>query len=204
MSGDPRFWNMIARRYARRPLSDEAAHAEKLRLTRARLAPEDRIVELGCGTGTTALALAPHVARIEAWDISPAMIGIAREKGAGVENVAFHVGDTEAALATPGADAILAHSLLHLLPDWRDTIARVHAALRPGGRFVSTTFCLGGRVRALRPVVRALAPLGLFPPLQWFTAAELTGAMKAAGFELEHRWQPTPGAAEFVIARRPG
>jgi SAM-dependent methyltransferase len=204
MSRDARFWNLIARRYAQRPVPDDGVYAEKLRLTRARLAPGDRVVEIGCGTGSTALALADAVARLDAWDISPAMIAIAQEKAGAHPTLRFHVGDVAAALAEPGADAVLAHSLLHLLPDWRETIGRVHAALAPGGFLVSTTMCLADKARALRLVLPVLRPLGLLPPVQWFAADDLTREMEAAGFALDHVWQPSPRAARFIIARKQG
>jgi ubiquinone/menaquinone biosynthesis C-methylase UbiE len=80
MTPDARFWNRIARRYARMKVPDEASYRHKLDRTRAYLGPGPEVFEFGCGTGTTALHHAPHVAHVRAVDISPAMIAIAREK----------------------------------------------------------------------------------------------------------------------------
>jgi cyclopropane fatty-acyl-phospholipid synthase-like methyltransferase len=53
------FWNGMARRYAASPVRNPENWEKTLELTRARLAPEAEVLELGCGTGSTALRLAP-------------------------------------------------------------------------------------------------------------------------------------------------
>ena len=90
-SASRRFWDRSAARYARRPIADEAAYQVKLEKTRAYLRPAMAILEFGCGTGSTALSHAPCVRHIRAIDISPKMVGIARDKAeaAGVGNVTF-------------------------------------------------------------------------------------------------------------------
>ena len=82
------FWDKIAPKYAKKPVADPAAYEAKLDRVRALLRAEDRVLEIGCGTGSTALTLAPNVAEITATDISGGMIAIAEDKhaAAGVEN----------------------------------------------------------------------------------------------------------------------
>lgn len=79
---DARFWDRAARRYAKARIGDERGYERTLERTRALLAPEARVLELGCGTGSTALRLAGGVARYLATDISEKMIGIAQDKHA--------------------------------------------------------------------------------------------------------------------------
>src|SRR5690349_11454840 len=113
-----RFWDGAARKYAAQPLADPAGYERTLDHTRRYLKATDAAAEFGCGTGTTALKLAPAVARIVASDISPEMIAIGREKAAAdrVENVEFAVATPEAA-PWPDAsfDVVLAFNLLHLI-----------------------------------------------------------------------------------------
>ncbi|WP_299949696.1 class I SAM-dependent methyltransferase, partial [uncultured Ruegeria sp.] len=89
----PRFWNLMARSYARRPVQNQAAYEYKLNTTSRHLSPQDRVLEFGCGTGTTALIHAPKVAHIDAIDYSSEMISIAQEKAKvqGIKNVNFEV-----------------------------------------------------------------------------------------------------------------
>ena len=45
--------------------------------------------------------------------------------------------------------------------------------------------------------------LGVLPVLVVFTRAELTAALRDAGFTVESEWQPGKGKAVFIIARKP-
>lgn len=74
MPTSPRFWNLIAGRYARTPVADEAAYEHKLAATRRLLSPEMDVLEFGCGTGTTALHHAPLVRLYTGIDFSPKMM----------------------------------------------------------------------------------------------------------------------------------
>jgi ArsR family transcriptional regulator len=93
--------------------------------------------DLGCGTGALAEALAPHVARVEAVDASPAMLAAARARLAGVENVAVREGTLEALpLADDSLDAAVLLLVLHHVPDPPAALAEVARVVRPGGRVV--------------------------------------------------------------------
>ena len=201
-----KFWDKIAQRYSRKPVSDEAAYQEKLRVTREYLRPDMEVLEFGCGTGSTAIAHATYVKHILATDISPKMIEIAKEKADvnDVENVTFKVATIEALDAADGAfDAALGLSLLHLLEDWEAAIAKVHKLLRPGGVFVSNTVCLGDKMKwfgFIGPIGRVL---GLMPLVRIFTKNELEESLISVGFEIEYVWQPDDGRVVFIVARRP-
>ena len=164
-------------------------------------------MEFGCGTGSTALAHAPHVGHVLASDISPRMLGIARRKAAeaGVGNVTFRAASIETLEVAPGsADAVLGLSILHLLRDRDAAIARVRAMLRPGGVFVSSTACIGdgmGWFRLVAPLGRAL---GLLPYVAVFRARDLRRDLTRHGFVIEHDWQPNDGRTLFLVARKPG
>ncbi len=203
-----RFWNRKADGYAKKPVADESAYRRKLEITQSYLRPDMDVLEIGCGTGTTAIAHAPHVRRIEAVDVSERMLEIGREKAraAGVENVGFRRADIEATPPPPAAyDAVLALSILHLLEDRRATLAHIFDALKPGGLLVTSTVCLGD-MGALS-LIGHLSPLGraldLIPLVRVFTADALAESLTEAGFAIEERWQPAKNAAVFIVARKP-
>ncbi len=202
-----RFWDRIAERYARKPVPDEAVYREKLRLTRERLGPDMTVLELGCGTGSTAIAHASFVRRLEAVDLSGRMLEIARARAAeaGVDNLAFIQASLEDYEAPDESfDAVLALSLLHLVEDRRAALAKIHRLLTPGGLFVSSTACIAD----FWPWFHLVAPLGrrlgLFPPVAIFSSAALERDLAEAGFAVEHRWQPEKKTALFVVARKVG
>ena len=207
MAGAARFWDRMAERYARMPISDEAAYQEKLRITRDYLRPDMTLLEVGCGTGSTALQHAPHVRHIEAVDVSGKMLEIARRKAAeaGALNIDFRQADIETMRAGGQAyDAVLALSILHLLEDRDRAIGMIHDMLRPGGVFVSSTICLGdSALRLIAPITAPLRMLGLFPLLKPFRQSDLEHSLTRAGFTLDRVWRPGPRKAVFIVARKP-
>ncbi len=197
------FWNKAADKYARHPIKNMANYERKLAQTRAHFRPDMRVLEFACGTGSTALLHAPHVASYHAVDISSEMIRIAREKE-GAEQVIFEVADFDTMPVAPeSVDMVQAHSILHLLPDPNATIRKVFAALTPGGVFVSSTACLR-RIWPLRLIAPIGQMLGKFPHIAFFSDDDLRKMMVEAGFEIVEDWQPKGGIAGlFLIVRKP-
>jgi SAM-dependent methyltransferase len=100
---------------------------------------DKRVLDLGSGTGETTAWLALAGARVEAVDISPRMIAVARDlciRHGVADRVGFHVAPGEQ-LPFPGGhfDLVFGHDVLHHLDleRGRDELRRV---LSPGGRGV--------------------------------------------------------------------
>lgn len=197
------FWDRLADRYAARPIKDETAYEATLDRTRSHLHAEDRVLEVGCGTGTTALRLAPSVCHLTATDFSSRMIGIAREKAAaeGVSNVTFR----RAGLAELGEapyDALLAFNLLHLIEDVPAALEVLADRLKSGGRFISKTVCLGDGQRHLRLLVRLLGLVGKAPHVTFLGTAELERMIEAAGFRIVETGAYPHPRNHFVVAEK--
>ena len=207
MAQSSKFWDRIAKRYAKSPVADEGAYQKKLQVTRTYLKPDMEVLEIGCGTGSTALAHAPYVKHIRATDISANMIEIARGKAAAdkVTNVTFEQAGVDDLSASDQAyDAVLGLSILHLLEDRDAAISQVHAMLKPGGVFVSSTACLGETMSFFKYIAPIGNFLGLLPLVKVFTKQELLDSLSAAGFEIDHQWQPGKGKAVFIVAKKAG
>lgn len=202
-----RFWDRIAERYARKPVPDQEVYETKLIKTEELLKPTDRVLEVGCGTGTTALHHAPRVASYRATDLSPRMIEIARAKAEdeGLDNLTFDVAGVEDLTSEPEPyDVVLAHSVLHLVAEVPAALARFHELLRPGGRLVLTVPCLGDTAAWFRYVGPLGTALGLFPKVYVFREMQFMSWLEGAGFEVEERWLPGPRRGVFLIARKLG
>lgn len=205
-----KFWNRIAERYSKSPVADEASYQEKLAKTREYFRPDMKVLEIGCGTGSTAIAHAPYVGHIRATDISSKMIGIARAKAqaATVSNVDFEVSSIADLHVPDGTqDAVLALSVLHLLEDEKAVIAMVHRMLKPGGVFITSTPCLRDAWKYVA-VMALIGPLGkrlgLMPAVvRVFTLDALVAAMTDAGFEIAYKWRPAVDKAAFIVAKKP-
>ena len=205
MEKSTNFWDRIAERYSKKPVADEAVYQEKLRITREYFQPHMEVLEFGCGTGSTAIAHAPHVKHIQAIDSSSKMIEIARGR-ASAENIG-NVNFTRSTMddfnvADESLDAVLGLSILHLLDNWEDVIARVYKMLKPGGVFASSTACIAEMMRIFRIILPIGNFLGLMPKVLIFTTKELKDSLTHAGFEIERQWQPGKGKAVFIVARK--
>ncbi len=196
----------MATRYSERPISDEAAYEEKLRITGEYLRPEMRLLEFGCGTGSTALIHAPNVRQIHAIDVSKNMIKIARSKAnaMGIKNVTFACSDmNEFEMRDGSFDMVLALSILHLMDNWREVLVQVNQLLKPGGVFVSSTACLGDSMNYLKWILPIGSFLRLLPTVKVFKQADLQQGLIAAGFEIDRQWQPDKSKAVFIVAKKP-
>lgn len=205
---DALFWDKIAPRYAKDPIKNMAAYEATLDRVRETLRPEHRVVELGCGTGTTALKLAGSAAEYIATDVSPGMIEIARGKEATARTpgLRFDVAGASASdFAENSVDRVLGFNLLHLVRDLDQCLAASYAMLKPGGLFITKTACLRNMSPFIRLAIPVMQLFGKAPFVHIFSRNALEQRIKAAGFDIdEARSFPGAPATWFVIARKPG
>lgn len=200
-----RFWDRVASGYAKKQIGNQPAYAHKLAKTREYLNPESRVLELGCGTGTTALAHAPYARHILATDVSGKMLAIAEQKrlDAGIGNVSFVRSSAEAALDAQGSyNAVLALNLLHLIDDWEGLVAQAWGCLPSDGVLVTSTLCFGRKHAWLRWLGPLGFRLGLLPRLRFFSEEEFKTAFERQGFSIDYSWQADTRNGLFIVARK--
>lgn len=115
---------------ARNPAADPLIEALSPRLG-------DRVLDVGCGSGQFAVAIAPLVAQVVGVDLTPAMLDRARaqQAQAGVANVEWLQADSAALPVADGAfDIVVSRSMLHHAADPGATLAEMRRACAPGGR----------------------------------------------------------------------
>ncbi len=203
------FWDKVAPKYAQDPIKDMAAYEYTLERTLSYLRDEDRVLELGCGTGSTALLIAPHVRQITGTDISPAMVGIANGKAqsGGVSNANFVVSTAKGATDLSGPyDAVLGFNLFHLVEGSESIFDEVYKMLPTGGYFITKTPCLGDKSIGLkRFAFKALIPfmqwLGKAPFVRFFTQSELEDELRSTGFEIVEAGN-FPAISRYIVARK--
>ena len=208
LSSDTRFWDRTSRKYARSAISDQAGYERTVARTRALLRSGDRVLELGCGTGTTALRLAGDVRDYLATDVSTGMIAIANEKhaAASIPSLAFRAATAEAiAPETAPFDAVLGFNYLHLVRDLPGTLRRIHGLLATEGLFISKTPCVGDMNPLLRLALPPMRAVGLAPYAGVFRATTLIEHIRAAGFDIlateNHATKGTDNRP-YIVARK--
>lgn len=205
-----RFWDRIARKYAADPIADMAGYETTLRRVKELLSPEHAVLEIGCGTGSTALRLAAGTREMLATDVSSEMIAIAREKLAAqpLPQLRFEVADADVPVAgTARHDVVLAFNVLHLVSDLDGALQAVLPSLNPGGLFISKTPCLA----EMNPIVpRVLVPLmraiGKAPDVLVFDSEKLQSALERSGLKIEsveRHGTKRKDMRVFIVARKP-
>ncbi len=211
MTPDPTFWSKLARKYAAQPIANPEGYQNTLDRTISHLKPTDTALEIGCGTGSTALLLAPHVAHITATDLAPGMIEIAEEKLAEekLDNVTFKVAEVLDHQAADGPyTVVLAHNLLHLVPNLNRALARINDLIEPGGLFISKTVCAprnaGLKFALMRRVaIPVMQLIGKAPFVEFMTAETLEQKIEAAGFQIiETGDQSGMVLSRYIVARK--
>jgi arsenite methyltransferase len=105
-----------------------------------RLAPGERVLDLGCGAGTDSLVAAQMVGpegRVTGIDMTPAMLAKARAAAAelGATNIEFLESEAEQLpFADDSYDVVVSNGVIDLIPDKDAVFAEIHRVLRPGGR----------------------------------------------------------------------
>jgi len=205
MDQSVKFWNKIADKYSKQPIADEAAYQKKLQVTREYLQPDMELLELGCGTGSTAITHAPYVKHIHAIDISSKMIEIAQGKAdtENIKNITFECSSIDDLNKQDQTlDVVLGLSILHLVDNREEVISKVYKMLKPGGIFVSSTVCLGDKMKFFKIIAPIGKFFGLMPLVKVFSVKELEHSLISNGFDIDYFWQPDKGSTVFIVAKK--
>ncbi|MDO9502934.1 methyltransferase domain-containing protein [Falsiroseomonas sp.] len=151
-----------------------------------------RVLDLGCGTGLSGLALKPWARRLEGLDLSPRMLAEARRRGL---YDALHEADLVDFLAArrAGFDLVAAVDVLNYLGDLAPALAGIAGALVPGGVAAFS-------IEALEPAAGQGAPFVLGEGLRYrHDPAHVLALAAAAGLALLAR-QDAPLRQEKGVA----
>jgi ubiquinone/menaquinone biosynthesis C-methylase UbiE len=162
-------------RHARRLHADVMAAVETFSF-------ED-VLDVGCGTGATLAAIVAAHPDVTAWgiDLSPVMVGIARERlGDGAD---VQVADAEHLPLPDGSvDLVTCVDSLHHYPDPGAALAEMHRITRPRGGLVLGEWRVAAPLRQLLNWLLPRMPEG---DVRVYTAAELTRLAEAAGYRVD-------------------
>ena len=172
------------------------------------LAPGQRALEVGCGTGVFLEAAATTGADIVALDLSADLLAQARARVAAAGKVRLSLGNAEQMpFRDSSFDAVYGSSILHHL-NIDAALAEVHRVLRPGGRLVFA------EPNILNPQVAVMFHLGLTkkyfgvsPDEMAFSRFRAARALRGAGFAqvavrpFDFLHPATPARAMNAVAR---
>jgi ubiquinone/menaquinone biosynthesis C-methylase UbiE len=208
LTKDADFWTRQSARYARSGISDLAGYERTLAQTRALIDGRGSVLELGCGTGMTAVQLAAVADLYLATDLAPGMIAQAQQRLAASPrpNLRFRTATAEDMQAEGAVfDTILGFNYLHMLRDLPATLGTIHAMLPAGGLFISKTPLLAEMSPLIRMAIRPAQWLGFAPHVLTLGEGDLRAALQQAGFALDEVARHGTKATDprlFVVARK--
>ncbi len=171
--------------------------------------PGERILDIGCGTGHQAAALAAAGAEVVGVDSDSAMLDTARREHPEVRFAQVDAQDRTALAAAVGAarDAVLSNAALHWMPRQDDVVAGIAAVLRPGGRLVVEMGGSGNVALTTEAIRAGRAAVGLDPDVatSWTfpTPGEQASRLERHGFRVRSVAlidRPTPLAPGITTA----
>lgn len=204
---NPDFWNKIARKYAATPVRNEANYQITLDDIRHHLKQTDKVLEIGCGTGSTAITLCPNVSSYLATDYAPSMIEIANEKKKKLDptqrHLEFAVVNNMKDIKADHFDVVLALNLLHLVKDLNPMLQDIHKTLKTSGLFVSKSGCLSGWKKILKLPIGLMQLLNKAPYVAFRSPKDFENAFQDAGFEIVKSIAIPKGSMNrYIIAKK--
>ena len=197
-----RHFDRWARKYESDRVSRWLAELQQAALVRLGLTAQDRLLDVGCGTGAAVRLACATVARGVGVDSSPAMIARARELAGGLANAEFVEADAEGLPFTDASfTAVLCTTSLHHYPSPAAAIAQMARVLAPSGRVViadAVTDVLA--VRSFDRVLRVVQA----SHVGCLSTAEIEGLLAGAGLAQVSATPLLGGAFATVFARRAG
>lgn len=116
--------------------------------------PGERILDLGCGTGQLTAEIVATGASVVGIDAAPSMIEKAKAQFPAID---FRLADARTFSLNELFDAVFSNAALHWVQPADAAIARISAALKPGGRFVAE-FGGKGNIQAVLNAIHASDP----------------------------------------------
>jgi SAM-dependent methyltransferase len=137
------YWNgpAVTRWITKQEQMDAAlAPAAEAAITLAGVRPGERVLDIGCGSGATSIALARLVGptgQVTGLDVSGPMIELARKRSVGIGNLDWLLADAAVHEIAPGSiDLLFSRFGVMFFGEPAAAFANLRRALRPGGRLV--------------------------------------------------------------------
>ena len=165
-----------------RPLVQRAVEVPRLEKAAGGRIRAGRALEIGCGQGAGVKIILSRFGadRVDALDLDPRSVKIARRRLAGVDGVGtIRVGDaTKIAAPDETYDSVFNFGAIHHIVDWRKAVSEVCRVLKPGGGFYAQEVF---RDLIAHPLWRRVLD---HPQQDRFDLEQFQSALAAAGFQM--------------------
>lgn len=166
------------------------------------LSPDQRVLEIACGPGIVAQAVAPLAGELVCIDATPQMLTLARQRlgSSGQSNVTFIEALAEALPFGPAEfDLIVTRLSFHHFVDIQAVLTECRRILRPEGRLVVADIVTSADADKAR-LHNALEQLRDPSHIRMLAQKELLETLRCGGFEpcLQECWQQQRNFSEWA------
>jgi SAM-dependent methyltransferase len=145
----------------------------------------ERVLDIACGTGNTALMARARGALVTGVDLTPQLLDIARRRAAdaGYHDIAWREGDAENLPFADGAfDVVVSSCGLMFAPDQQRVAAEVARVTRPGGRIAIQAWTREGGLGGMFKITNGYVPPppGVPSPFEWGDEAKVRSLLGPA------------------------
>jgi ubiquinone/menaquinone biosynthesis C-methylase UbiE len=144
----------------------------------ARIRAGERVLDIACGTGNTALMARARGAAVTGLDLTPELLAIAQKRAAeaGYDNITWKEGDAESLPFPDGTfDVVVSSCGLMFAPDQQQVANEVARVTRRGGRIAIQAWTREGGVGRMFKVTNGYVspPAGVPSPFEWGDEAKV-------------------------------
>ena len=202
------YWGRLAKVYDDNALLAGATYTPIVEKLKGEFGPQDRLLDVGAGTGLLTAHIAPLVAHVTCTDIAPEMLEKAKERLQSLDHVAYRVEDACAlSFEDNSFDVVLCCNVLHQLSRPRMVVSEFRRVLRPAGKLLAITLSMGRMSlwAKLRTAVEYVLRFGVPPAGSPFTLDTFSRLIVGAGFEIREAVLVTerPFPTSYVSAIKP-
>jgi SAM-dependent methyltransferase len=137
-----------------------------------RIRAGERVLDVACGTGNTAIMARARGAAVTGLDLTPELLAVAQKRAAeeGYGDITWKVGDAEDLPFPDGTfDVVVSSCGLMFAPDQQKVADEVARVTKPGGRIAIQAWTREGGVGRMLAVTGAYVPppAGVPSPFEW-------------------------------------
>lgn len=149
--------------------------------------PNERILDLGCGSGQLTSKISEVAKEVIGIDKSPEMIADAKTR---FSNIEFQVADAASFSFKKPFDAVFSNATLHWVTDYKQAAKAIYNNLKPNGRLVAEFGGKGNVQTIVNELRKALSQFGYQQQAelkQWYfpSIAEYATVLEQQGFKVD-------------------